>query len=99
MESIMNPGAFIVPGFSDDMLKDFATKFTFAALSKMADYLLEQTAAKAIKEGLDRLPNEKEGSLMKTAKGKTDQENVRVISKEGVRDQVSMANKGIEPKL
>ena len=68
MESIMNPGAFIVPGFNDDMLKDFATKFTFAALSNMADYLLSQTAEKAIKEGLDRLPQEKEGSLMKTAK-------------------------------
>ncbi len=94
MESIVNPGAFIVPGFNDDMLKDFATKFTFAALSKMADYLLEQTAEKAIKEGLDRLPNEKEGSLMKSAKVQTNQNKVHVVSKEEVRDQVSMVSKG-----
>ena len=65
MESIMNPSAFIVPGFVDDMLKDFKHKFTVGALEKMADYLLEQTAAKAIEQGLDRLPNEKEGSLKK----------------------------------
>jgi hypothetical protein len=65
MESIMNPSAFIVPGFVDDMLKDFKHKFTVGGLEKMADYLLEQTAAKAIEQGLDRLPNEKEGSLKK----------------------------------
>ena len=63
MESIMKPDAFIVPGFNDDMLKDFATKFTFSALEKMADYLLEQDEAAAIRDGLDRLPNEKEGPL------------------------------------
>ena len=67
MESIMNPSAFIVPGFVDDMLKDFKHKFTVGGLEKMADYLLQQDAAAAIKEGLDRLPNEKEGSLKKTA--------------------------------
>ena len=69
MESIMTPGVFVVPGFQDDMLKDFSAKFTFAALSNMADYLLQQTADKAIKEGLDRLPQEKEGPLGKTAMG------------------------------
>jgi hypothetical protein len=63
MESIMKPDAFIVPGFQDDMLKDFSHKFTFAALEKMAEYLLQQDEAAAIKEGLDRLPNEKEGPL------------------------------------
>ncbi len=78
MESIMTPAAFIVPGFQDDMLKDFSTKFTFSALSNMADYLLQQTADKAIKEGLDRLPNEKEGSLMKTATLKKEKKAVEV---------------------
>lgn len=67
MESIMNPGAFIVPGFADDMLKDFKHKFTVGGLEKLTDYLLQQDAAAAIKDGLDRLPNEKEGSLKKTA--------------------------------
>jgi len=63
MESIMNPDAFIVPGFQDDMLKDFSKKFTFAALEKMAEYLLQQDEAAAIKDGMDRLPNELEGPL------------------------------------
>ncbi len=63
MESIMKPDAFIVPGFQDDMLKDFSQKFTFAALEKMAEYLLQQDEAAAIKDGMDRLPNEKEGPL------------------------------------
>jgi len=67
MESIMNPGAFIVPGFADDMLKDFKHKFTVGGLEKMVDYLLEQDEASAIKDGMDRLPNEKEGPLKKTA--------------------------------
>lgn len=65
MESIMNPAAFIVPGFADDMIKDFRHKFTVAGLDKLVDYLLEQDAPAAIKEGLDRLPNEKEGPLKK----------------------------------
>lgn len=103
MESIMTPGVFVVPGFQDDMLKDFSTKFTFAALSNMTDYLLQQTADKAIKEGLDRLPQEKEGSLGKTAMGnpKGDsvvQKRADAGSSRGVgsttikekRDQVSM---------
>lgn len=67
MESIMNPAAFIVPGFADDMLKDFKHKFTVGGLEKLVDYLLLQTAETAIKDGLDRLPNEKEGSLIKKA--------------------------------
>jgi|SRR5579884_448775 len=65
IESIMNPGAFIVPGFADDMIKDFSHKFTVAGLDKLVDYLLQQDAAEAIKQGLDRLPNEKEGPLKK----------------------------------
>lgn len=67
MESIMDPGAFVVPGFADDMLKDFKHKFTVGGLEKMVDYLLQQTAETAIKDGLDRLPNEKEGPLKKAA--------------------------------
>lgn len=78
MESIMDPSAFIVPGFpalpdkhyklgKSLMPPDFATKFTYAAVSNMADFLLTQTAAKAIKAGVDRNPLEKEGSLMKKA--------------------------------
>ncbi len=65
MESIMTPWVFVVPGFADDMLKDFSHKFTFAALEKMADYLLQQDVAAALKDGMDRLPNEKEGPLKK----------------------------------
>jgi cytochrome c2 len=78
MESIMDPSAFIVPGFpalpdahfklgKSLMPPDFATKFTYAAVSNMADFLLTQTAAKAVKAGVDRNPLEKEGSLMKKA--------------------------------
>lgn len=64
LESITDPGAFIVPGFSDDMIKDYKHKFTLAEFDKLIAYLMEQDAAAAIKDGLDRLPNEKEGSLL-----------------------------------
>jgi cytochrome c2 len=65
IESIMKPDAFIVPGFADDMMKDFSHKFTVSGLEKLAEYLLAQTAETAIKDGMDRLPNEKEGPLKK----------------------------------
>ncbi|HIE66160.1 MAG: nitric oxide reductase [Nitrospira sp.] len=64
IESIMDPGAFIVPGFADDMLKDFRHKFTVSGLDVMVDHLLNQDIAKAIADELDRLPNEKEGSIL-----------------------------------
>ncbi len=64
IESIMDPGAFIVPGFADDMLKDFRHKFTVSGLDVMVDYLLNQDVASAVAEGMDRLPNEKEGSIL-----------------------------------
>jgi len=67
VESIMDPAAFIVPGFADDMMKDFRHKFTVSGLDKLVDYLLQQDAEAAIKSGLDRLPNEKEGSLKKAS--------------------------------
>jgi len=72
IESIMDPGAFIVPGFADDMLKDFRHKFTVSGLDVMVDHLLAQNEGTAIAEGLDRLPNEKEGSLVKPAEAKID---------------------------
>lgn len=65
IESITHPAAFIVPGFADDMLKDYRHKFTLAGFDKLVDYLMEQDEAAAIKSGLDRLPNEREGSLRK----------------------------------
>ncbi len=71
MESILDPGAFIVPGFADDMNKDFKHKFTVSGLDVLLDHLLAQTEATAIAEGMDRLPNEKEGSL-KPAEAKID---------------------------
>jgi cytochrome c2 len=74
IESIMDPSAFIVQGFDvmspggkSLMPHDFATKFTYAAVSKLADFLLTQTADKAIKAGVDRHPLEKGGSLLKKA--------------------------------
>lgn len=65
IESIIKPGAFIVPGFADDMFKDYSHKFTLAGFDKLVDYLLQQDEEAAIKDGLDRLPNEREGSLRK----------------------------------
>ncbi len=94
MESIMTPQLFIVPGFQDDMLKDFSTKFTFAALSNMADYLLQQTAETAIKDGLDRLPQEKEGPLKKTAMRNSKGKEIHLASKKVKQDQVSMVGTG-----
>lgn len=72
IESIMNPSAFIVPGFPAPggkslMPPDFANKFTYAAVSKLADFLLSLDVNVAIKENLDRSPFEKEGSLHKKA--------------------------------
>ncbi len=64
IESIMDPGAFIVPGFADDMLKDFKHKFTVSGLDVLVDHLMAQTVETAIADGLDRLPNEKEGSIL-----------------------------------
>lgn len=59
MESIVNPNAFIVPGFENKsnpeispMIQDFATKFTYGALEKMADFLLSLDEKAAIKDGL-----------------------------------------------
>jgi len=40
VESILHPGAFIVPGFRDRMLGDYELKFTVGGLEKLADFLL-----------------------------------------------------------
>ncbi|MCG3112894.1 MAG: nitric oxide reductase [Candidatus Manganitrophus sp. SB1] len=80
IESIMDPAAFIVPGFADDMMKDFRHKFTVSGLDKLVDYLLQQDAEAAIKSGLDRLPNEKEGSLKKASLTPSEGKSVETAS-------------------
>jgi cytochrome c2 len=66
IESIMDPSAFIAQGFEplspggkSLMPADFATKFTYAAVSKLADFLLQQDASKAKAQGLTQHPMEK----------------------------------------
>ena len=63
IESIMDPSAFIVPGFVDDMMSDFKHKITVSGLDVLVDYLLAQTEETALADGMDRLPNEKEGPI------------------------------------
>jgi hypothetical protein len=60
IESIVNPNAFITPAFVpktnpevSPMIQDFATKFTFGALEKVAEYLLSQNCETAKKDGLN----------------------------------------------
>lgn len=70
IESIMDPSAFIVAGFpapggKSMMPPNFSDKFTYAAVAKLADFLLSVDEEAAVKDGLDRLPQEKEGSLLK----------------------------------
>jgi len=45
------------------MPPNFAEKFTYAGVSKIADFLLSLDVETAKKEGLDRVPFEKEGTL------------------------------------
>lgn len=40
IESILNPGGFIVPGFDDAMPKNFKEKLTFGAVENLAEFLL-----------------------------------------------------------
>lgn len=86
MESIMHPDAFIVPGFADDMLKDFSKKFTFAALESMAEFLLTLDEDVARKDGLDRNPQEKEGSLLQAANQGSNEGKSVSIAKEKTVD-------------
>jgi len=59
MESIVNPNAFVVPQFAQKanpevspMVQDFATKFTYGGLEKIAEYLLQQNCDTAKKDNL-----------------------------------------------
>jgi hypothetical protein len=59
IESILNPDAFIVPGYSDKsdpekslMYHYYAERFTQNGLEKLADYLLTLDAQAAVKDGL-----------------------------------------------
>lgn len=63
MESIVCPNCFVHTKFvqkakpeESDMLQDFATKFTFGALEKMADFLLTLDCDAARKDGLKGPP-------------------------------------------
>ena len=65
MESIVCPDCFIVHDFvqkatpaKSDMIQDFATKFTFGALDKLADFLLTLDCSEAQKDGLKGPPAE-----------------------------------------
>jgi hypothetical protein len=66
IESIMSPSAFIVQGFEvmspggkSLMPHNFPDKFTYAAVSNLADFLLQQDMDRAKAEGLARHPLEK----------------------------------------
>jgi hypothetical protein len=58
IESIMNPSAFVVPTFAfgnpnqSMMPPDFSKKFTYEAVEKLADFLLQQDEAAAAKSGI-----------------------------------------------
>lgn len=58
IESIMNPSAFVVPAFAfgnpnnSMMPPDFSKKFTYEAVEKLADFLLQQDEAAMAKSGL-----------------------------------------------
>ncbi|MBI3611166.1 MAG: nitric oxide reductase [Nitrospirae bacterium] len=65
MESIVDPNAFIVHQFAQKsnplispMIQDFATKFTYGGLEKIADYLLQQNCDTAKKDNLPGPPQE-----------------------------------------
>lgn len=58
IESIVHPSAFIVPGFPAPdgkslMPEDYGQRFTYAAVEKLADYLLTLDCESAKKEGLN----------------------------------------------
>ncbi|HSG05927.1 MAG TPA: c-type cytochrome, partial [Nitrospiria bacterium] len=64
IESIMDPSAYVVKEFEmgnptkSMMPADFNKKFTYSALSNLADYLLEQDCEAAKKDGLTGPPLE-----------------------------------------
>lgn len=60
LESILNPGAFVVEGFSDGMPADYRSKFTVGALEKLADFLLTLDEEIALKEQRERFGEEED---------------------------------------
>lgn len=58
IESIVDPDAFIIPGFVDGMVKDYRHKFTVQALDTLVDFLMTQGDEEARKEGLEHLSNQ-----------------------------------------
>lgn len=57
IESIVDPTAFITPGYVDGMVSDYGHRFTVTALDIFADFLLAQGIEEAQKEGLLSFPN------------------------------------------
>lgn len=51
MESILDPGVFIAPGFDDAMPKDFKQKMTFGAIEQLSEFLITLDEEAAKKEG------------------------------------------------
>jgi len=66
IESILQPGAFIVPEFRDRMLGDYERKFTVGALEKLADFLLTLDETMVEKGGAS--PTSEGGGSRKTSK-------------------------------
>lgn len=58
LESILDPGAFVIEGFSDGMPRDYRSKFTVGALEKLVDFLLTLDEEIAIKEERERFGEE-----------------------------------------
>ncbi|MFZ5877000.1 MAG: nitric oxide reductase [Nitrospirota bacterium] len=67
IESIMNPSAFVVPMFAfgnpnqSMMPPDFSKKFTYEAVEKLADFLLQQDEAAAAKSNIKMDADGKKG--------------------------------------
>lgn len=66
IESILNPGGFIVPGFEDAMPKHFKERLTYAALNRLADFLLTLDEEAARENKLSPPAAEKSGGALKT---------------------------------
>ncbi|MFQ5580309.1 MAG: hypothetical protein ACE5FZ_06825 [Nitrospiria bacterium] len=60
LESITDPGAFVVEGFADAMPVDYGGKFTVGALEKLVDFLLTLDKELALTEAHERFGEEEE---------------------------------------
>ncbi|MBI3802475.1 MAG: hypothetical protein HY282_01770 [Nitrospirae bacterium] len=65
IESILNPGGFIVPGFEDAMPKHFKERLTYAALNRLADFLLTLDAEAAGENRFQTAPPPNSGKPLK----------------------------------